>query len=241
MTNVRAIVAALFIAIFSTASLAHAAEPKVPDNVLMKPTFLLANQSWSGGTAFLVQAPDKRGALLVTCHHLFGPATGRDEQMSGEQIRTEVRAAIGLSMQDTKTVIVADRYVAFKGARGQDGEGAEKDLAAFAVKADQPPTTLEFAEDAPRIGQLVYMFARLRSEAAPRLLQATITQVEPNWLLYTFKERTIDLAGTSGAPILNEAGKVIGMNVGGNDQNGEVIGAANPATRMKENLASGPK
>jgi hypothetical protein len=224
-------------AAFLPATLLSAGEPKVPDNALLKPTFLLSNGSWSGGTAFLLRVADRHEALLVTCHHLFGPATGRERQMSGEQIRANVCAAVGLSMQDQKTIFVAGNYILFPDARSHDEHGAERDLAAFVVKSDKPPPAFEFAESAPQIGQKVYMFARLRSETEPRLFPAKIVQVELNWLLYTFEDKTIDLAGTSGAPVLDDQGKVIGMHVGGGAQHGELTGAANPAARMKENLA----
>jgi hypothetical protein len=91
----------------------------VPQNVLLKPTFLRANDSWSGGTAFLLHVADRAETFMVTPHHLFGPATGQSEQMSADDIARDVCGAIGLSMQDRKTIVVAHTYVRVAGgARG---------------------------------------------------------------------------------------------------------------------------
>jgi hypothetical protein len=227
--------------LLATVVWARAATPKTPSNVLVKPTFLLANGSWSGGTAFLLRLPGRPETMLVTCHHLFGPAAGLKRQMTNEEIARDVCGAIGLSMQDRKTIVVAQDYIGVPGARPVDNAGAENDLASFGVRSRDPVPSLELAENSPRVGESVYVFVRLRSDDQPRFLLATVTQVAEKWLLYSFEENTADLAGTSGAPVLNEAGQVVGMHVGGNQANGHQTGAANPAARIRELLKAPSK
>jgi len=220
----------------------RAEPPKVPQNVLVKPTFLLANGSWSGGTGFLLRRPGRAETLLVTCHHLFGPATGREKQMTAADIARDVCGAVGLSMQDRKTIVVANTYLAVADARAIDDAGTERDLALFIVQSggEKPGATaaLELADGKPRLGDTVYVFARLRSEAEPKLFAATVGEVADKWLAYAFKDKTIELAGTSGAPVLDESGHVVGMNLSGGEQNGQLVGIANPATAMREAIAA---
>jgi len=215
----------------------HAEEPKVPQNVLLKPTFLLANESWSGGTAFLVRVIDKPETMMVTCHHLFGPATGRSQQMSPEEIARGLCGAVGLSMQDRRTIVVSQTYLKVINARATDKMGAEKDVALFVVQADKL-STLHFSDRVPNVGDTVYLFARLRSETEPKLFRATIAEASDNWLMYTFADTGIDLHGTSGAPVLDEKGDVVGMNVGGGEQNGHVNGIANPTKSIRAAISS---
>jgi hypothetical protein len=219
----------------------RAEEPKVAQNVLLKPTFLLANGSWSGGSAFLLRGSDRPQTLLVTCHHLFGPATGLDKQMTCEDIAKDVCGAVGLSMQDRKTIIVAQTYLKVAGARPFDDTGAEKDLAVFVVPEGEKLPALELAEGMPKVGDAVYVFARLRSETEPKLLPATVSETADKWLSYTFKDKSIDLRGTSGAPVLDDKGHVVGMNLGGGEQNGQLIGVANPATSIRAAISAGGK
>lgn len=228
-------------AVFLAVTLARADAPRVPPNVLMKPTFHLADESWSGGCAFVLRLARRPEALLVTPHHLFGPAAGLEKQMSGKDIKRELLEVTGVSMQDGKTTLVASKYIDNPNARSMDRAGAERDLAVFVIDSGEGMRALEFARLAPRVGQTVYMYARLRSASAPRLFPATVTQVEPSGLSYVFIGKSFDGRGTSGAPVLDERGRVVGMNVGGSDESGHSTGYANPATRMRELITSSRK
>jgi len=51
-------------------------------------------------------------------------------------------------------------------------------------------------------------------------------------LVFEYEEKDIELTATSGAPILNSKGEVVGLNAAGGEQNGKKIGVANPCTGM---------
>src|SRR5205814_2001223 len=131
-TIVPRLAVSLMLTMFAPA--VRAGEPAVPISGLFKPTFLLLNRSFSGGTAFLVQVPGRSEALLVTPQHLFGPATGQEAQMTPDDIAQSVRGAVGLSMQDKTTIVVASKYLKVADARPVDRNGADRDVALFAVQ-----------------------------------------------------------------------------------------------------------
>ena len=223
------------------ASLAVAAAPIPASDGLYKPTFLTKHDSWFAGTAFLVRVPGRAEPLLVTPHHLFGPAAGLDKQMTSDEIAAQVRGAVGVSMQDGKSLVLAPTYLKVTNARALGQQGCEKDLALFAVRGGTQLHVFELAPSMPRIGEKVYMFARLHGSEEPKLYPATVTEVTPKWLAYVFDDASLELNGTSGAPVLDSSGHVVAMNVGGGPSEGTLLGTGNPASAIRREIASTPK
>lgn len=208
---------------------------------LYKPTFLTKHDSWCAGTAFLVRFPGRPKPLLVTPHHLFGPAAGLEKQMTSDQIAAQVRGAVGVSMQDGKSLVLAPTYLKVANARSLDRQGCEKDLALFVVQGGTQLHVFEFAADMPRVGERIYMFARLRDAEEPALYPATVVEVTPKVLAYAYDDASLVLNGTSGAPVLDSGGHVVAMNLGGGQLKGKQIGTGNPASAMMREIASMPK
>jgi hypothetical protein len=231
----------LFILFLASSSARVAAESRVPENALLKPTFLRINGSWSGGSAFLARIADRGDALLITCHHLFGPATGLEQQMSSDDIARDVAGAVGLSMNDRRTIVVAPTYLKIANARPFDKTGAEADLAAFIVRDSEKLPSFSFAEHMPQKGETVFVYARPRNSDEAKLLPATVQEVEDKWLAYAYADKTLDMRGTSGAPVLDTEGRVVGMNLGGGEQNGQLVGIANPASAMRAAIQAASK
>jgi hypothetical protein len=57
-------------------------------------------------------------------------------------------------------------------------------------------------------------------------------------LEYVYDVRKINLAGTSGAPILNAIGEIVALNIGGDDDGGRLAGFGNPCTSILKFLKS---
>src|SRR6476620_537903 len=135
----------LLVALILSASVAQA-EPRLPADGLFKPTFLVSNSSWSAGTSFLVHGSDGKSAILVTCHHLFGTAAGLEQQLTPDDIVREVRGAVGLSMQDKKSIVVASEYLTVSGAAPMSQGGADRDVALFAVRDGEKLNVFDLAD-----------------------------------------------------------------------------------------------
>jgi len=55
----------------------------------------------------------------------------------------------------------------------------------------------------------------------PRLHKAKVKSASNKMLVFEYEEKDIELTATSGAPILNSKGEVVGLNAAGGEQNGK--------------------
>jgi hypothetical protein len=211
--------------------------PTVPEKGLYKPTFLRLNGSWSAGTAFVIEWPGRNEPFMVMPDHLFGPDAGLEQQMTPDQIATDVCGAVGLSMQDKQTIIVAGPCVKLPDAHPLGKEGTDKDLEVFPLKPDQKCDVFELAEKQPQNGSPIYMFARLRGETEPKMIPGKVVRSSDSELVYVFDDDIFNAAGTSGAPIIDSDGKVVGMNVDETESKGKQYGFANPASAMRTQIS----
>lgn len=210
--------------------------PALPKLGLFKPTFLTLNGSWSAGTAFIIKSPSQDEKLMLVPDHLFGPDAGLDNQMSPDQIAEQVCGVAGLSMQDKSTIVTAGASLKLADAHPSDRTGTDKDLAVFPVTAKSNVDGFVLAEAPPEKGAAVWMYARLRGQTEPRLFLAVVVRSSDTQLVYRFTGGRFDAAGTSGAPVLDSSGKVVGMNVAGNESSSNQYGFANPATSIRAEL-----
>lgn len=215
------------------------ADPPVPKNALYKPTFLILDDSWTAGTAFLVRVEGQSGLFLITANHLLGPDAGLKSQMTPDDIASQVKGVVALSMQDISKALWFPNFIKIADAGSVESQAYAKDLAVFKSSDVPELQVLELAAEAPKKGDRVWIFARQRGDDSPALLAATVVDSDTDKLTYIFDQADFRLPGTSGAPVLNEQGKVVGMNLaGGPTANKAFKGWANPVTSIRTELTS---
>jgi len=220
------------------------AAPSVEDGSVLRPHFVTQQGAHSAGTAFAVDVHGK--TVIVTALHLFGPAGGLEAQVEGDKIA-----------EITKSVTLRDAFTggdfgsADKGLKLENtqpmGDTAAGDIAAFQAKVltgldklnakSKPPAPLALAEKAPVKGDTVYVAAQFGADKESRTHEAKVVESNEKWLFYEYSDASLDIAGTNGAPVLNESGQVVGMNLGGGKmEDGKLIGSANPVTAIRTRL-----
>ena len=201
--------------------------PNPVSDVVFKPTFLTGYDSLTAGTCFILAVDGK--PVAITAHHLFGPAAGLEQDLTPEQAKDFVAAIALSSMNDHKHVLTSTNMVLLPSAHAFSGEDASKDVAAFMLNGYSGPT-LKVATEALKKGDVVYLYARPRGEESLRIIAAKVERVAAGILEYTFDDGRFNLAGTSGAPVLNQKGEVVAINLGGGELKGRKFGFGNPAT-----------
>jgi hypothetical protein len=207
-------------------AVAFAKAPTPPSDVVYKPTFLTGYSSLTAGTGFVVRLNDQYAFL--TAHHLFGPAAGLERDLTPAEAREFAIGLAGSSMNQQSKLLISSQMLFIPSAKAFDQRDASHDIAAFRLTHYAGPA-LTVAETTPKKGETVYLLGRPRGEEKLRLISAVISRVSTNSIEYFYDEAGVNFAGTSGAPILNESGEVVGMNLGGGELQGKEFGFGNPA------------
>ena len=202
------------------------AAPEPPSDVVFKPTFLTGYDSLTAGTGFIARF--KEEFVFVTAHHLFGPAAGLEHDLSPPEAKQFAVALVGSSMNRTSLVVTSSEMLLIPSAKAFDNKDSGHDVAAYRLSGYHGPSLL-VSDTPPKKGEGVYLLARPRGEEKLRLIRAEVSRVGNDGLEYFYAESGVNFAGTSGAPVLNERGMVVGINLGGGELKGKTFGFANPA------------
>jgi len=177
---------------------------------------------FTGATGCVVNY--KTATLILTAKHLFGPSGGMSELSPAEMTR-DVKAVTvhsaegGGAFTSTRALYLADTE-----SSDDEPNSVSRDVAAMLV--EQPVRALAFALTAPNAGDHVSVV--LNDGTA---VSAHVTESTPLRIAYHFDNDGVGL-GSSGAPILNDAGEVVGVHL----RFGRDTGSGNPTASIVPRL-----
>jgi hypothetical protein len=229
-THVRFALALWLIAgLLSLPRSAFAEPPKAVIDAVCRPTFQVGKADKRAGTAFVMETGLKNiPVALFTAHHLFGPDGGMGRQMTWQEVPKSVKGASCESF-DRKHRVKATAAVPVTDARTYSERGGPmRDIAVLPVPAAEV-TPLKLAKDAPAIGANVWLIGQAFAGAPATLFlhKAKVVLSGDIALSYEFADPKLNLAGTSGAPIVNENGEVVAISLAGGLQRGRLIVGGN--------------
>ncbi|QRK11123.1 trypsin-like peptidase domain-containing protein [Archangium violaceum] len=214
--------------------------PRPPQGAVMRPRFVTAEGEFAAGTAFVVRLDDGR-LVGLTAYHLFGPAGGLEREVAAAELGRFVRGVWLDALTSSEQTREAGPMWVLPGAHATtDAADLSGDVAAFLVPESLAPRALKLARARPQPGERVWLFAEvLEGRTQHQLLhEARVDSSTATRLNYHFADPTLSLRATSGAPVLNARGEVVGINLGGgNDGEDSLWGAANPTESVRAQLA----
>lgn len=215
----------LQVSMIATVLLASAASraepPKAVVETICRPTFELKDRQLSAGTAFLMETGvDKQPVVLVTAHHLLGPMGGLASELSWSEVPKSVKRATCKSIAApaqswTGTPLAIPGAASFN---NQTKEGL-RDIALLTLQGEPATKRLKLSPAQPKLGETVWLVAQLVSGAPSDklLFRAKVSRVQDLAINYIVDDpdRTFEIRATSGAPVVNERGEVVAVNIAG--------------------------
>jgi hypothetical protein len=214
-----------------------AIEPKILAQLILNPTYETVDGEFNAGTAFILKLNDHKEKIILTALHVFGPAGGLKSQIKSEELPKFIKSASFSDVFDESPLKIITKPLGLIGAK-VDGVNANRDAAAFEVVGETALPFMTLSPKKPEIGDTVWLVSSLISGAprSQKLHEATVVFSSDDFLKFKYKSSNIKLTATSGSPIINSAGQVVGLNVGGIDGSDPVIGVANPSINLKKLL-----
>ncbi|QDT06772.1 hypothetical protein K227x_51880 [Rubripirellula lacrimiformis] len=224
--------------------------PEIPERFVWRPSFNTtvgsASKSQVVGSAFAVDVQGSNEPIIVTALHLFGPATGLETDIHPTQWR-DVIERVALTDAFGSTDGIYHIASAFEIADESEAQRwIDQDLIAFHQGSRLGPKALKLA-DLPEGSsvlpkdQRIWMVTAVYGGASPsqKCHEArVISHDQDGKLVYRFAVDDLSLRATEGAPLVTDAGEVIGIHLGGTASDEGVEGWGNAGTPFQETLQS---
>ncbi len=209
--------------------------PAVRD-ALFSPKFNLKDgRSVEAGKAWCARLSNGQ-SVLVTALHLLGPAGGLDAQIPAAKLAAEVdnveltSLTNGNSAGSTTTVLSKTGHV-------KDDDDYSGDMMVFKAPASISATkAFSIADQRAAVGERCWFYTCLVNESVPpQCLPGTVTESSDKRMLVKL-DRRVETRATSGSPILDRIGRVIGMLSGHYVDSGDLL--CNPGCAISKRIAT---
>ncbi len=178
-----------------------------------RPVFKTKRGTFDAGTAFVIAAPDRDYDLGITCQHLLGPAGGLPFQLDTSDI-SQLVTKVTLREHGTKKGVTQQGSIL--SMRTTSAADPLLDLVVVHVFRPHEAHGFRLAEHDAKVGDTVCLIGKVREGAPPeqRLHFGAVAAISPEGLpAVVFDEPDVLYGGTSGAPVVNADGAVVGMAV----------------------------
>jgi hypothetical protein len=164
--------------------------------------------------------------LILTAHHLFGPSGGLTEISDVEMPSLVKRVSLTPAQGNLTYTSTRALYLAGTASSDETPTSVGHDVAAMLVET--PVRGLTLATEIANVGDQAWIQLNDGTELSVRITQSTQEMIG-----YHFDNRVAG-RGSSGAPILNKAGEVIGVHL----RFGATEGSGNPGANIVRYLAT---
>jgi len=216
---------------------AVAPAPTVPDRSVVRPEFRSGRESFFGAYGFVVVAEDRGSPLLLTALHVLDELA----KFNGVDCTDSNTAYTGRELPGLVTCVQLYDLFAPKWMLAELGTAgdmlplpnariaaiepySQSDIAAFRVAPSTLIHPLRLAAGPPATGEPIWLAINRGGGLRERTVQAVAVETTNQTLVFRFPAEVKMPHHTSGAPLLNRAGQVVGINVGCGMLDGNMLG-----------------
>ncbi len=224
--------------------------PRVPLRRIFRPLFKTPDYEFEAGTAFLARVSFCSDPILFTALQNIGPAGGYYHQALGSDL-DDLVSGIDLREAYTGEKMLSPEIepLSIPGAAALGTPSEVGDVAAFRSRGSAHLDSGSLSEDAfpPSPGSHVWVaFGSApasrdgidtahdgRPEGpSPRIHHGLVTESRDGLLYYVLDTPAAPPRGSSGAPVLAEGGRIVGIHLGSTTDGGKIHGIATPVSRF---------
>ncbi|QDU60937.1 hypothetical protein Pan216_17900 [Planctomycetes bacterium Pan216] len=189
------------------------------------------------GFASLVNVSGKDRPIMLTALHAFGPVNGMPSQLTPSELSSEVTRLFTedrYSLDELGDVDV--EFIPIMNAAPVDKNSEAGDIAAFWLPKSHMKHAAPLAKEAPKEGDRVWFAAPVwGDDSFDNDLEPAICLGgdDRGNLVYEFDNSELTLTETSGLPVINQKGEIVGVQVAGWKNGNRLVGVANSVKRFR--------
>jgi len=156
--------------------------------------------------------------LVLTAYHLFGESGGLDEQIPASVLPDVFEKVVFTDAYNDSECGECEKILKIEDA--DTYPEVNKDIVAFYYGENLNANRLKTKFKAPKKGERFGLQRPQYLVWSPDYIKQRLSLLQQN-VGFEYEEKDIELTATSGAPILNSKGEVVGLNAAGGEQNGK--------------------
>ncbi|GAB4195577.1 MAG: trypsin-like peptidase domain-containing protein [Wenzhouxiangellaceae bacterium] len=225
-------------------------EPEIADGFVVRPEFCCGYDSYFGGHAFA--AHDQGRTLILTALHVMDELAKRSDiditaanpHYNGHEIPAKITEINLYNVYQTRWMLyplgTASSMLILPDARIDLNQPcAFRDIAAFDASHNPQLRPHSLATSTPQVGEPIWLAAH--SPSGLRCRQAVVVEHTSDRFIFRYLQPDWDMNATSGAPLINAEGEVVGINTGMGYDGRQRYGHANPVASIRRHLRQAKK